>query len=314
MTVDYLEFFPDWVRDAAEPRGETEWWSWRGMRIRLERAIAPAAPVKYVVLHGAGGHAEMLWPYVRLLGAVDAVAPDLPGYGLTRCNGRPVTYELWVDLAAELVRLERERDDRPVVVLGASMGGMLAYSAVARAGADGLVATCLLDMRDAEVRAAAARFGWLGRHSGSLLSGFRVLDGMRVPVRWPARMSAMANRRDLNAAVAGDRFGGGGRVSLRFLRTYMTSVPEVEPDEFTACPVLVVHPGADGWTPVELSRPFFDRLPVERRLVMLDGCGHMPVEDPGLGQMADALRAFNAELTSSVDGGDLTHDRARGQV
>lgn len=299
MTVDYLEFFPDWVREVEEPPAETQWWRWRGMQVRLERAVNPAAPVKYVVLHGAGGHARMLWPYLRLMGAVEGVAPDMPGYGLTRCEGRPVTYELWVELAAELIRLERERDDRPVVVLGASIGGMLAYSAVARAGAAGLVVTCLLDVRDAEARAAAARFRWLGRYAGPLMNGLRALDGVQVPVRWPARMSAMSNRPDLNAAVAADPLGGGGRVSLRFLRTYMTSVPEVEPEEFTACPVLMVHPGADRWTPVELSRPFFDRLPGKRRLVMLDGCGHMPVEDPGLRQMAEALRSFADEATSA---------------
>lgn len=100
----------------------------------------------------------------------------------------------------------------------------------------------------------------------------------------------MSNRPELNAAVSGDRLGGGGRVSLRFLRTYLNSVPEVEPEQFTACPVLMAHPAADRWTPVALSMPFFDRLAVDKRLVMLEGCGHMPVEEPGLGQLAQALR------------------------
>lgn len=116
---------------------------------------------------------------------------------------------------------------------------MLAYSAVARSGADGLVVTCLLDVLDADARAAAARFGWMGRHAAPLLNGLRVLDGIRLPIRWLGRVSAMSNREDLNAAVAGDRLGGGGRVPLGFLRSYMTSVPEVEPEAFTACPVLM---------------------------------------------------------------------------
>lgn len=37
MAAEYLEFFPEWVREAEEPRPETHWWQWRGMRIRLLR-------------------------------------------------------------------------------------------------------------------------------------------------------------------------------------------------------------------------------------------------------------------------------------
>jgi pimeloyl-ACP methyl ester carboxylesterase len=82
----------------------------------------------------------MLAPYARLLaGAVpmETVAPDLPGYGLTGTGGRPVDYRDWVDCFADLVVAEGARDGRPVYVLGASMGGMLTYSAAARGGARG---------------------------------------------------------------------------------------------------------------------------------------------------------------------------------
>lgn len=302
MAVDYLDFFPQWARKAGGPAPTSLWWSWRGIDVHLERVTDPAAPVKLVVLHGAGGHARMLLPYARLIAPVEVVAPDMPGCGLTRCGGRPVDYGLWVDLAADLIERERARDDRPVVVLGASIGGMLAYSAVARAGADGLAVTCLLDVRRAEVRAAAARYGWLGRTAIPLMNALRVVDGMRVPVRWLARMSAMSNQPELNAAVTRDRLGGGARLPLRFLRTYLASAPGTEPENFTACPVLMIHPAADRWTPVHLSMPFFDRLAADKRLVMLDDCGHMPVEDPGLTQMADALRHFVSRTLGSRPG------------
>jgi alpha-beta hydrolase superfamily lysophospholipase len=294
MTVDYLQFFPAWVRELDGPQPVSQWWSWRGMDVHTERVTDPAAPVKLLVLHGAGGHARMLLPYARLMGPAEVVAPDMPGYGRTRCNGRPVTYATWVDLAAELITQERKRDGRPLLVLGASIGGMLAYSAVARAGADGLAVTCLLDVRRPEARAAAARFRLLGKAANPILNTLRALDDLHVPVRWPARMSAMSNQPQLNTAVARDRLGGGGRVSLRFLRTYLASAPEIEPEEFTACPVLMVHPAADRWTPVELSMPFFERLPTGKRLVMLENCGHMPVEDPGIRQLAQALRSLAA--------------------
>jgi alpha-beta hydrolase superfamily lysophospholipase len=100
--------------------------------------------------------------------------------------------------------------------------------------------------------------------------------------------------------VARDRLGGGGRVSLRFLRTYLASVPEVEPEEFTACPVVLAHPADDRWTPVELSLPFFERLASGKRLVMLEGCGHMPVEEPGLTRLAEALGRLVGEVTGAA--------------
>lgn len=88
----------------------------------------------------------------------EAVLPDLPGYGLTRVPRRRFTYPTWVACARDLAVAERERADRPVMALGASMGGMLAWHAAA-AGAPlaGIVATTLIDPRDPEVLAFGER-------------------------------------------------------------------------------------------------------------------------------------------------------------
>jgi hypothetical protein len=40
----------------------------------------------------------------------------------------------------------------------------------------------------------------------------------------------------------------------------MSYSPEIEPSDFTVCPVLLAHPGLDPWTPIEISKPFFDNL------------------------------------------------------
>ncbi|RJL35323.1 alpha/beta hydrolase [Bailinhaonella thermotolerans] len=293
---EYLRFFPE--LPPARGRHTEEWWSWRGMEIHIERVTAPEASAKLIALHGAGGYGGMLLPYTHLIGATDAVevvAPDLPGYGTTRLNGQRVGYDDWVDCAADLI--VKERDGRPIFLIGASMGGLLAYSAAARSGADGLIVTCLLDIRRPRVRTATARLPLLGRLPFQLL---RPLDGLHLPIRWVARMSAMSNTPELNRVVAADRRGGGNHVSLRFLRTFMTSRPEVEPEDFTACPVLMVHPGADRWTPIELSLPFYERLSVPKRLVRLENAGHMPIEQPGLTQMVTAIQEFVANVTERV--------------
>lgn len=98
----------------------------------------------------------------------------------------------------------------------------------------------------------------------------------------------------LNALVAADPLGGGNRIALGFLRTYLASTPGGEPENFTACPVLMVHPPANQWTPTEVSLPFYQRLPGEKRLVLLDNAGHMPTEEPALTQLATAITDFVA--------------------
>ena len=75
-----------------------------------------------------------------------AVLPDMPGYGLTGVPRGRFTYETWVACARDLAVAERDRSGRPVIALGGSMGGMLAWHAAA-AGAPltGIAATALLD-------------------------------------------------------------------------------------------------------------------------------------------------------------------------
>ncbi|MFF0721632.1 alpha/beta hydrolase [Micromonospora sp. NPDC003816] len=292
--LDYQRFYPTWLRSDVDDAPAEEWWRWRGLDVHLDRLAAPDAPVKLLLLHGAGGYGRMLAPYARMLAhlaPVEVLAPDLPGYGLTR-GDRPVAYPEWIDCVADLVAAEQARDGRPVFLLGASMGGMLAYSVAATVDVAGLVVTCLLDPRDVTARMRMTRLPAMGRVTPSLLGPARPLDAWRVPMRWIANMGAMSNDPALTALVATDPSGGGNRVALRFLRTFLTSAPPVEPEAFTACPVLMTHPADDRWTPVALSRAFFDRIAADKRLVLLERAGHLPVEEPGLTQLGQAVSDF----------------------
>lgn len=56
--------------------------------------------------------------------------------------------------------VETEDDGRPLILLGASIGGMIAYEVAERSGlVTEVAATCLLDPRDKQVRAVLTRFG-----------------------------------------------------------------------------------------------------------------------------------------------------------
>jgi pimeloyl-ACP methyl ester carboxylesterase len=53
-----------------------------------------------------------------------------------------------------------------------------------------------------------------------------------------------------------------------------------------------VHPADDTWTPCVVSQPFYDRLSGEKQLVLLEGCGHFPYEEPGVSQLREAVEVF----------------------
>jgi alpha-beta hydrolase superfamily lysophospholipase len=92
--------------------------------------------------------------------------------------------------------------------------------------------------------------------------------------------------------LVGDPFAAGAWLPLRFIRTMLDAELAIEPELFTQVPVLLVHPAEDRWTDVSLSLSFFERLGSEKRLVMLEGAGHAPVEEPGISQLEQAVVSF----------------------
>ncbi len=83
-----------------------------------------------VCLHGLGGsHANWVLLGDRLAEHGEVWAPDLAGFGLTEPSGRTAAVEDNIDLAAGFI--ETVADGRPVLLLGHSMGGHIAYSLAA---------------------------------------------------------------------------------------------------------------------------------------------------------------------------------------
>lgn len=70
--------------------------------------------------------------------------------------------------------------------------------------------------------------------------------------------------------------------------------------------MVLAHPGADTWTPVELSARFLRRIAGPTELVVLADCGHLPVEQPGLEQLRRVLGRV-VEGTAGRECGDPRH-------
>ena len=182
---------------------------------------------------------------------------------------------------------------------------MVAYHVACVAPVDGLMATAFVDMTDTEVAAGVSRFVRLGRLTLPLLkSAPRILTGLRIPSRLLSKMYAISNDPVLSRLVAKDPYGGGSSLPLSFLQSIMTTAPALAPEQFERCPVLLVHPGADRMTDIAFSRRFFDRLAAPKRMVILEGAGHWPIEEPGATQMREAVRDYLEDLAGHVTEGE----------
>ena len=138
-----------------------------------------------------------------------------------------------------------------------------------------------------------SRFKWTAPIAGATLSAAGALaGGLHVPMKLVGDMRAMSTDPKLSDIVVADPYGGGNTVPLGFLASFLSYTPPLEPEQFDVCPVLVVHPQLDAWTPPHLTRDFFDRLSVSKRWVDLENAGHFPAETPGIFQFRDAIREF----------------------
>jgi alpha-beta hydrolase superfamily lysophospholipase len=285
------QFFPEHNRisDACRPEECTV--QFRDNIIRYDEYTPEReSNVSIVMFHGVGGNGRILsFIGVPLAKAgYHVVCPDLPGYGYTRVRDT-LDYPLWIDVGSFMVRREIERG-RKVYVFGFSAGGMLAYNVVCTVEeVEGLIVTNILDNRYQEVRDSSAKNKFQSR------IGIRLMNllpawaqkRLKIAVKEVANMRTIVNDRLLLNILLKDKASAGSSVPLYFLVTMMKSIPLIEPQQFSLCPVLMTHPEDDRWTPVEVSRLFFDKIQAPKRLRMLENAGHFPIESPGLQQLEE---------------------------
>ncbi|MGL5819816.1 MAG: alpha/beta hydrolase [Phycicoccus sp.] len=295
--ADRLErLLPEQLRGASAGR-TTVVERHAGRQVAVHRWGSDDAAARLVLVHGAGGNGLLLAPFglaARRTGfAVTAV--DLPGYGLSIDRHKAtVRYADLVAVAASVLDGEYRRSGQPVVVAGFSIGGRLAVEAAAASGvASHVVATNLLEPTDPVVRPALTRWRWMARlPDAALAAGGDRLGRLPVPMRWVSNMAAVANDPEVVRAMIADRTGAGAWMPRGFLASYLGSPPAVAPERFDTCPVTLAHPGDDRWTPLDLSLRFLRRMTsVPTEVVVLERCGHLPVESPGRERLEGLLVA-----------------------
>ena len=119
-------FPPHWqIPDDELPHEETL--PWRGCSIHVDRLGSRQASARIILLHGLGTNARMMTCIgghaLNRLG-YDVSALDMPYVGATKTPHNRFTYNDWIELVSDFIDTTAERDDRPVVLFGFSVGSI----------------------------------------------------------------------------------------------------------------------------------------------------------------------------------------------
>jgi alpha-beta hydrolase superfamily lysophospholipase len=271
------------------------WLAWRGHQIHVDDWYAVGRARGTVILvHGAGGHGRLLAPFAAPLASAgfSVRAPDLPGYGISLAsNQRPPDYAEWVDLVAELADEASARG--PVFLFGLSLGGLLSVFASQKArSVSGVIATTLIDPCDNETLLRVVRMRWIGQLA--LLAfryGGRWLQRVALPLAFALPIETLTTDKVLARMLLRDPLIGMRRVSLEFFRS-MHQYRAPRADYALPCPMLLVHPGADAWTPTAMSLQVYERIESAKSLVTLTNGAHAPLEAPAYAELCVAVLQF----------------------
>lgn len=297
------QFLPTNFHIPKDQLPQEEWWDWQGHNIHLDTYRNPQAKIKVILFHGVGTNGRQM---TIILGKpladrnYETIAIDLPSYGLTQVKkGTKIKYDDWVQVGSDLINHELAKDQRPIVLYGLSAGGMLTYHVAAKnKNVKAIVGMTFLDTQSKVVRNAVARNWFMSRVGSPMahLTAKTPLGAMRIPMRWASKMSALVNNKDALKVFLNDKTSAGNSVTVHFLDSYLNYKPEIAPEDFDICPVLLTQPAVDHWTPLNLSTPFLNRIKkVPVTMVMLENAGHYPLEQPGLDQMVNAIDGFYKE-------------------
>lgn len=277
------------------------YWKWKDYGIHIDRMKNENSSIKIIIIHGAGGNGRIIGPFGNFLSTIgyEYLAPDLIGYGLTKnLRNRNIDYEEWVDCVSDLIDEEIKNDNKPIVLFGLSLGGMLAYQVACRnSKVKGIIVTTLADPRKGNVRDDLSKNLFLSRIGLPFANMTHLFsDHIKLPIKWLSKMDRITNDKEFSKVFANDLLAGGSKVKLRFLRTFINYNPAKEPEQFDNCKVLYLQPELDTWTSLETSKPFYDRIKGEKKLVILENCGHAPYEEPGLTILKEEIENFLNEL------------------
>lgn len=300
---DVQSFLPNQYHYTDNYKPTEEQWNWRGNSVHLDTFRNPEAPAKIIQFHGVGTNGRQISMIVGgplALDGYETIAVDMPTYGVTDVVPHQlITYDDWVQCGSDLIDAELARDDRPIFLYGLSAGGMETYHVAARnKKVAGIIGMTFLDQRSKEVQMTTTN-NWFWGQFGIPLAKLAVNTGLsrfKVKMSIPSKMRTLVNDPAALKVMLRDETSAGNKVTMAFMADYMTFAPDVEPEHFDVCPILLTQPDNDQWTPLRLSTPFLDRIrKVKVTRTSLRNGGHYPIEATALSDLEREILKFVKE-------------------
>ena len=240
------------------------------------------------IVHGYAEHCgRYQWTAEQLAGAGFAVhAYDLRGHG--QSEGARVFVKSFRehldDLDAFLALVRAESGDRPVFLLGHSMGGMIVtlYCSIRHRELAGLITSGAAVSRPGGLlRVMAGVIGMIARVRPTL--GVRRLAAATVS-RDPAVVEAYDN----------DPLVFRGKMPAALMASFGRALSRIQDDMDTiSLPLLVMHGTADELAPAEGAQALYDAVASsDKTLKLYEGLAHEILNEPEKEQVMDDLRAW----------------------
>jgi alpha-beta hydrolase superfamily lysophospholipase len=252
-------------------------------RVQVRRWPAEA-PTRLVVLaHGYGEHVGRYEHVARALAARGSlvVGPDHVGHG--RSDGEPALVEDFESVVDDLrAVVDDARGDLPVVLVGHSMGGLIATRYAQRHGEDlaGLVLT------GPAVGLGPVIEGWLAAPE---------------PPADPIDVAVLSRDPAVGEAYAADPLVWHGGWKRPTLEAFVAADRAIaEGPTFGDLPLLYVHGAEDQLVPVALARPVVERLAgPDSEWHVLDGARHEVLNELDKEQTIGLVVRFAERVTVS---------------
>lgn len=293
-------FLPQNYQLTRNTMPKEEYWDWKGHKIHLDTYRNKEAKVKVILLHGVGTNGRQMTTIIGqplAKDGVEVIAIDMPIYGETVVKkGSLVGYSDWVDVGNDYINYELSRDNRPIFLYGLSAGGMETYQiACKNKKVKGIIGMTFLDQREKIVSDTTTRNKFWAKMGLPLakLSCNMGVKSFKMKMSICSKMNTLCNDKLALKAMLRDKTSAGNKVNMKFLVEYMTYKPEIEPENFDICPIILTQPEKDRWTPQFLSNPFLDKIkkvPVKK--VILRNGSHYPIEKEALEDLHKYILEF----------------------
>jgi carboxylesterase len=245
-----------------------------------------------LALHGFGAtpqEVELVVSIARDLG-LRALAPLLPGHGLSVEVLAQTRFEDW-RAAAERALFEVAPDRAPAIVVGSSMGSLLALD---------LAASFPRKVVGVAALAPAIRLAWpFPSLALSVLSGLRIPD-FTIPKSAPDILDAIGRGSQITYARQPAHAGNEVRVAGRRVRARLGEI---------RCPAFIAHGRRDHVCPVANARRVHAEIgtpEAEKELLILPRSYHIVTRDVDRGLLRTRLYAFVKRVALAARAGAET--------